>query len=325
MWLTVALRRTRSHRLFVLQVSFQVLIPSMLFSKVVSILAMQPDMSLLLGMAIAAVFQILLGFFWGTVLSPIVDGKGPNFFKKIGLIPADSTDAAVSVAKATSEAMGVPHAMDALLPKPVIASNGYKSLMSAASAFGNSFTLPAVFLLSLLPSSIADRAVAYLGLFLLAWSPCLWSLGLYSIQRGYEEDTKAKQNGSAENGGIIDATAPEEKSTFSWSQMLTGALNPPVIAVLVAAILGLTPIGQALFSPGGMTHFASTLPFELSLVFYGLQNAYEVVEMLGGGTLAIQTLVLAASLLQPGDENDITPLKKNPTGIFSTIVAALTP
>ena len=45
-------------------------------------------------------------------------------------------------------------------------------------AFGNSLTLPLVFLLALLPGHAADRATGYLALFMMGWSPMLWSFGL---------------------------------------------------------------------------------------------------------------------------------------------------
>jgi len=274
------------------QVSFQLLIPCMLFIKVVSILSMQSDPMLLIGMGVAAVSQICVGAVWGSILSPLIDDKNANAPTIFGFQNPFRTDrASTAVAEATSKALGVPYAKQALLPRPEKASVGFKSLISVACAFQNSFTLPAVFLLSLLPAALADRAIAYLGLYLLAWSPCLWSLGLYLIQRGYQIDADPQQNGSS--------------TSFSWVQMLKGTLNPPVLAVFFAACLGMTPLGQALFSPltGSIGAPGSLLglPLELSIVYYAFQNIFEVVEMLGEGTLPIQTLVLAASLLQPSD------------------------
>ncbi len=49
--------------------------------------------------------------------------------------------------------------------------------MRAACTFGNSLTLPLVFLNALLPAAAFDRAVGYTALFLTGWSPLLWSLG----------------------------------------------------------------------------------------------------------------------------------------------------
>lgn len=300
-WLSETKRIPSNTSVVLAQVSFQLLIPCMLFVKVVSILAMQSDPMLLLGMAAAAVTQIGIGALWGSLLTPLIDEKVFNSISLFGFHPWKSDTASRAVAEATSKALGVPTAKDALLPKPEQASRGFKSLITAACSFQNSFTLPAVFLLSLLPAAIADRAVAYLGLYLLAWSPCLWSFGLYLIQRGYRLDSTS--NGS-------------ESASFSWGQMLKGTLNPPVLAVLFAACIGLTPVGQALFSPGAsLSMVDSYLPFELSIVLYGFQNVYEVIQMLGEGTLSIQTLVLAASLVQPGD----APKPQQQRGIIGTI------
>jgi hypothetical protein len=55
-------------------------------------------------------------------------------------------------------------------------------MVPASAAFGNSFTLPAVFLTTLLPKPLADKALGYAALFLLAWSPCLWSIGLALVE-----------------------------------------------------------------------------------------------------------------------------------------------
>lgn len=270
------------------QISFQLLIPCMLFVKVVEILAMQTlDTRLLLGMVAAAVLQIAVGSVWGRLLSPLIDeydGRGSLFGRMFDRVFDRRRRASHAVAQATSRAIGVVATKAALLPKPERSSRGFKSLVMVASAFQNSFTLPAVFLLSLLPGAVADRAVAYLGLYLLAWSPCLWSFGLYTIQKGYREDAAGSvQVGEGGNG---------PRSRFR--DMMSNTLNPPVVAVVFAALLGLTPVGKALF---GLDGVGIKLPLELSILHYVFQNVYDVVRMLGEGTLPIQTLVLAASLL----------------------------
>ncbi len=270
------------------QVSFQLLIPCMLFVKVVEILAMQTlDTRLLLGMSAAAVLQIAVGSMWGRLLAPLIDeydGKGNICCRLFDRVFDGRRRASHAVAQATSQAIGVVATKAALLPKPERSSRGFKSLVMVASAFQNSFTLPAVFLLSLLPVAVADRAVAYLGLYLLAWSPCLWSFGLYTIQKGYREGLGG--SGQLGEGEIVEK--------FSFRDMMRNTLNPPVVAVACAALLGLTPVGKAMF---GLQGNGIKLPLELSILHYVFQNVYEVVKMLGEGTLPIQTLVLAASLL----------------------------
>lgn len=62
--------------------------------------------------------------------------------------------------------------------------SGTRQLVLTCCAFGNSVTLPLVFLLALLPGAAADRATGYLALFMMGWSPMLWTFGLYLLNRG---------------------------------------------------------------------------------------------------------------------------------------------
>lgn len=54
---------------------------------------------------------------------------------------------------------------------------GTLEMVRAACMFGNSMTLPLVFMTSLLVGAPAERAVGYLALYQMAWSPLLWALG----------------------------------------------------------------------------------------------------------------------------------------------------
>jgi len=258
-------------------------------------------------MGLAAVLQIGIGSFWGRLLAPLVDEDNEGRFLSFVNTRRRASHA---VAEATSRAIGVASTKEALLPKPERSSKGFKSLVAVAGAFQNSFTLPAVFLLSLLPGAVADRAVAYLGLYLLAWSPCLWSFGLYTIQKGYRDESAGAGAGA---GGENDGGGK-----FRLKDVLKNTLNPPVVAVFVAAALGLTPVGKALFGLGVQS---ATLPFELSILYYVFQNVYDVVQMLGEGTLPIQTLVLAASLLDKGGKKDV----EEKAGVFDFARDGATP
>lgn len=125
-------------------VSFQLLIPCMLFSRVASTLATAPNATLLVGMALAALVQIIVGGAWGALLAPLVDGRISKKFNIFGWYPMQPRRSALMIASATANATGVPHATAALLPKPAPAPQGLRELIVAASAFGNTFTLPAV-------------------------------------------------------------------------------------------------------------------------------------------------------------------------------------
>lgn len=52
------------------------------------------------------------------------------------------------------------------MPKPRETPRGFKQLVQLSCAFGNSLTLPLIFLLTLLPAHSADTAVAFTALFL---------------------------------------------------------------------------------------------------------------------------------------------------------------
>lgn len=268
-------------------------------------LASAPDASLLLGMAGAAIAQIVMGALWGILLAPLVDQRSSKELSIFGWKPFGTPPrSAAVIAAATASATGVPFAAAALLPRPPPVVPGLRELVTAASAFGNSFTLPAVFFMTLLPPGLSDRAVAYSGLFLLAWSPCLWSVGLSLVERGFEGNQALKENPCNNEESDPPMDVHPRGSSWNWLMSLNKgilrSLNPPVVSILLGMLVGLSPFGrQVLLSLRG-PHGADVarLPFELSLGWTGLKGAYEVIEMLAAGTLAMQTLVLASSLLQ---------------------------
>ncbi len=53
---------------------------------------------------------------------------------------------------------------------------GTLEMVRASCMFGNSMTLPLVFMGSLLVGPPGERAVGYLALYQMAWSPLLWAL-----------------------------------------------------------------------------------------------------------------------------------------------------
>jgi predicted permease len=359
-WLLRAGRIPNATAAVLSQVSFQLLIPCMLFSKVAATLAAQPDATLVLGMAAAAVAQVCLGAAWGLLLSPLVDGAYPRSTRLFGWHPLDPERSAAAIAAATAAASGVPQAAAALLPRARPAPQGLRQLVAAGCAFGNSFTLPAVFFLSLLPPVLADRAIAYCGLFLLAWSPCMWSAGLALVEGGFgpaappPEPPKpaplawqaaaaaaAAQKSSVEQADAAPPAPSPQEAVFDieseqssllpapapWARRLRShpavarlarfagrALNPPVLSILAGAVVGMSPLSKQLFlqaAGGGAPPVA--LPIELGLLRAALRCALEVVELLAGGTLAMQTLVLASSLLQR-PEGPGAPLAAAPGG-----------
>ena len=165
------------------QVSFELLIPCMLFSKVASTLSAHPDPTLLLGIAVAALAQIVVGAACGLLLTPLFGLSVPAQAETAGGAGggwrgSSSPAAASAIALSLSSAAGTPQATAALRPRQAAPRGGVAQMVAPSCAFGNSFTLPAIFFATLLPPALADRALGYAALFLLAWSPCLWSLGM---------------------------------------------------------------------------------------------------------------------------------------------------
>jgi hypothetical protein len=86
-------------------------------------------------------------------------------------------------------------------------------------------------------------------------------------------------------------------------QALKKAINPPVTAVFAGLALGLSPAGAVVSDAGAAAAFVGThaaagsiVAWELGLITSILRCCWETVEMLASGTLALQALVLAASL-----------------------------
>ena len=101
------------------------------------------------------------------------------------------------------------------------------------------------------------------------------------------------------------------------------ALNPPFLAILAGLAVGLSPLGHALFGPAAAAGTAAqqaagaaaaALPLELRLAQAALRLAIEVVQLLAQATLAVQTIVLASSLLQQteGEREGAAPSAPRP-------------
>ena len=107
-----------------LQVSFEILIPAMLFTKVASTLAAQPDSTLLLGIAAAAVIQICIGAACGLALTSLLglhteaQQQQRDGSKGGGWQGRTSPSAASAIAMSLSTASGAPSAAAALRPRP---------------------------------------------------------------------------------------------------------------------------------------------------------------------------------------------------------------
>ena len=126
---------------------------------------------------------------------------------------AEQSVAAPSAAAALTvgAAVGVgPSAAAAFLPpaayRPPPPDRLGRRLALAAAGFGNTLTLPLLFLYALLPGAAADAAAGYVALFLIGWSPALWSIG-YALLVVSDERAQDDTQGDGDAPGSACARA----------------------------------------------------------------------------------------------------------------------
>ncbi|QDZ19859.1 hypothetical protein HOP50_03g23760 [Chloropicon primus] len=253
------------------KVAFNVLLPCLLCSKVAVTLIKLGDPSML-GVPIVGFLQIGVGLAAGAVLYSIaerflVSKEVPAKAMAVGGASDGPAEGEVTTEQKTSQVM--------------------KSIVKASCAFGNSVTLPLIFFSTLLSGAQYDLAAGYTALFLIAWSPALWSLGYAMF---------------VSNDGV------EKKENMSFLQKIGSFLaslkqymNPPMIGVLAGVVIGLTPLSNVFFPS---TESMAGASFVTKLALGIPKSAMELVELMAGSLLAIQTMVLAASLLPTDGPKD---------------------
>ncbi|KAJ7546286.1 hypothetical protein O6H91_08G033600 [Diphasiastrum complanatum] len=255
------------------QVSFHVLIPCFLMSKVSK--ALSPKvLSTLLILPLIGIFQVLLGALLGKFCYQMFCRN-----KTVSLLPVlrSAPHEGPNNTKDVSSYTEIPLSRS-LMPKR-------ESLVMAACAFGNSVTLPLVLLSGILPSEEISRAAGYLSLYLVGWSPALWTFGYQIIT-------------SDQNGHSALVNKWTWGNLYAFSKRI---LNPPLLGVLVGILIGATPLSH-LFFPGQDLISAettnSTCGWGLLYSFTRgiLSPLHEAASLLGSGTLSVQMLVLACSL-----------------------------
>lgn len=144
-------------------------------------------------------------------------------------------------------------------------------------------TLPLLFLYALLETARADAAAGYVALFLIGWSPALWSVGYSLLALGEDGgDNAARANadigarqalggslGTSDSGSAVRlalpapapsaaaagsaraAQKPLRRLLVTVAALWRRVANPPLIAILCGVALGLTPFAGAIFPPSG--------------------------------------------------------------------------
>jgi len=207
----------------------------------------------------------------------------------------------------------------------------------ACCAFGNTFTLPLVFLVEVLGAAYGDRVAGYIALYLIGWSPALWTVGYMLLTGGgggsgsggggggggRGEIGRSRAKGARDRGGESEgvncdascsgadggASGAFSEGSKSIQEKLAGmretcavivkeTVNPPLVGIFTGVLIGVTPLRHILIGGTSTYVAASTLPPELGLVAAALKALFELAVLIGGAALPGQTLVLASSFVK---------------------------
>ena len=73
----------------------------------------------------------------------------------------------------------------------------------ACCAFGNTFTLPLVFLVEVLGAVHGDKVAGFIALYLIGWSPALWTIGSLPAGGGGEASSSSARRCGAGAGAFL--------------------------------------------------------------------------------------------------------------------------
>lgn len=312
------------------KIGFNLIIPCMLLSKV-SLTLFQDASWAMACIPLAALLQVAAGAIYGWVAGVFVCGEYSQDLEILGYHPNSPSPSAAAIAASTAAAMSLPQVAPQLVPKKRESPRGTKELVQLSCAFGNTLTLPLVFILALLPSAAADSAVAFIALFLVGWSPCLWSVGYEIVGRACPKPEGEASSRDDDTVFIMQtpagATAPFYASAADTTIDVTEEtgqtadklpknkpsildicmeyakrfVNPPLIGVFAGLAIGLSPLGPLVLPQHASAQAAAvaSFPFEVRMMVEIGRAAMDVIVMLGSATLAVQAIVLAASMRGP--------------------------
>jgi len=174
----------------------------------------------------------------------------------------------------------------------------------AACAFGNTFTLPLVFLTEVLGAANADVIAGYIALYLVGWTPLLWTVGFLIIA------------GPAMSDAILREKNPVKKFALqiqeTGKRIVNELANPPFLAMVLGVIIGTNAPLRELFVPGAKALSATATtssgaiaspPLEFSFIAGVAKAIFELAVNIGAAALPMQMLVLAASLVKVKKED----------------------
>jgi predicted permease len=194
------------------KLAFNVLLPCYLCTRVAGTLTKTPLNQSLMVLPFGALSQVIAGTICGVVLTKLVVTMASLQKKKSsggGGNRASNNNNSISAAAIDIECK------DDVMPR----------LGLAACAFGNTFTLPLVFLTEVLGAANADVIAGYIALYLVGWTPLLWTVGFLIIA------------GPAMSDAIVREKNPVKKCALqireTGKRIVNELANPPFLAMVL--------------------------------------------------------------------------------------------
>lgn len=259
------------------KLAFNVLLPCYLCTRVAGTLTKTPLNQSLMVLPFGALSQVIAGTICGVVLTKLVVTMASLKKRRGGSTSNDAIDI---------------ECKDDVMPR----------LGLAACAFGNTFTLPLVFLTEVLGAANADVIAGYIALYLVGWTPLLWTVGFLIIAGPATSDAILGENNPVKRFGLqIQETG---------KRIVNELANPPFLAMVLGVIIGTNAPLREFLVPGAKALAVSassgnvaTAPLEFSFIAGVAKAIYELAVNIGAAALPMQMLVLAASLVKVKKED----------------------
>jgi len=259
------------------KLAFNVLLPCYLCTRVAGTLTKTPLNQSLMVLPFGALSQVIAGTICGVLLTKLVVTMASLKKKRGGSSSNDTIEI---------------ECKDDVMPR----------LGLAACAFGNTFTLPLVFLTEVLGAANADVIAGYIALYLVGWTPLLWTVGFLIIAGPATSDAILEEKNPVKRFGLqIQETG---------KRIVNELANPPFLAMVLGVIIGTNAPLREFLVPGAKALAVSassgnvaTAPLEFSFIAGVAKAIYELAVNIGAAALPMQMLVLAASLVKVKKED----------------------
>lgn len=250
------------------KLAFNVMLPAYLCTRVAATLYLSPLTKALAVLPLSAMAQVIFGSMIGVVVT--------SFVNKIFAYASSHEEK-----KELDEAEEV---------RAIKEKNDMSRLGIAACSFGNTFTLPLVFLTEVLGRARADETAGYIALYLIGWTPVLWTVGFLLIAGPVAVAGLSKDG---EKDALRDAFLTTRATMGRIGKEL---LNPPLLGIIAGVLIGATPLKEVFI--GNFSSATAEFSGVVTFVFVILRALFELAASVGAAALPGQMLVLASSLVK---------------------------